>query len=76
MGCRCCFIYMLTGMPPRDFSGDDTMRAFDKPPVSIAGKHPELTASLAVVIDTALDDSGKLRYSTASALKMALMAAE
>ena len=68
--------YMLTGMPPRDFSGDDTMRAFDKPPVSIAGKHPELTASLAVVIDTALDDSGKLRYSTASALKMALMAAE
>lgn len=68
--------YMLTGMPPRDFSGDDSLRAFEKPPVSIAGKHPELTSALIAVIDGALDDSGKLRYATASALKMALMAAE
>jgi serine/threonine protein kinase len=68
--------YMLTGMPPRDFSGDDSLRAFEKPPVSIAGRHPELTPALVAVIDGALDDSGKLRYATASALKMALMAAE
>lgn len=68
--------YMLTGMPPRDFTDDDSLRAFEKPPVSIAGKHPELTPALVSVIDGALDDSGKLRYTTASALKMALMAAE
>lgn len=68
--------YMLTGTPPRDFTGDKTMRGFEKPPLSIAGKHPELTSALAAVIDGALDDSDKLRYSTASALKMALMSAE
>lgn len=68
--------YMLTGSAPRDFSANSPGDGFNTPPFSIVGLNKEVTPALAKVIDDALDDRGKLRYSTAEAFKMALMDAD
>ncbi len=65
------FYYMITGKSPRDFKeGVDPLRLLlQSEPVPILQRGVDIPAKLANVIDSALDDSNKLKYKNAMLLK-------
>ena len=65
--------YMLTGLPPRDFSSGDPAQIFDRKPLSLSSLNRMVPPPIAHVVDTALDDTGSLRFKSASSFKFALM---
>jgi hypothetical protein len=68
--------YLLTGQPPRDFSGEPPERwlwvVSTKAPVPIRQREPSVPPRLAEVIDQALDDREALHFRSAAALRQAM----
>lgn len=65
--------YMLTGMPPRNFSNAmEVMHVFGKMPVPVREINPYVPEKIAEVIDFALDDRESLHFKTADQLRFAL----
>ncbi len=64
--------YMLTGCPPRDFTGDPFAAILEKAPVPTKERNPSVPDKLAALLDLALDDSGALRFKSAFEFKKAL----
>jgi serine/threonine-protein kinase len=70
------FYWMLTGLPPRDFStGNGWMEVvLESSAVPIRQRLPALPAGLAEVLDAALIDRPEITFKTAAAFKEALLA--
>ncbi|NJN61098.1 MAG: protein kinase [Coleofasciculaceae cyanobacterium RL_1_1] len=69
--------FMLTGEPPRDFRGkaDPLMVILQSAPIPIRDRQPRIPSQLATVIDRAVQDTPTIGFSSAEALKLALLQA-
>jgi serine/threonine-protein kinase len=65
---------MLTGYPPRDFSGEKDLwrTVLEETPIPIQDREPRIPVRLAQVIDDALADHGQLAFQSAREFKSAL----
>lgn len=70
-----CLYKMLTGATPRDFpeKRDGWTVVLETAPVPIRNRRLDVPGKLADLLDAALDDSGKLAFSSAAAFRAALL---
>ena len=65
--------YMLTGLPPRNIQdSEEPGDIFSKKPRRIRSVREQIPLPLAKVLDAALDDTGDLKFKTATAFRYAL----
>lgn len=65
--------WMLTMRTPREFDRDPFKTIQETSPIPLQARMPSMPDSLAKLLDSALDDSSKLRFKSATQLKTALL---